>query len=86
MPVAKRPRATTARKTGAKKRKAKVGKAATSPATISLFGRRYTKSLCSLTKADATKKAEAHRAKGKGKGAAVKKNAGGTGYCLYKRG
>ena len=64
-----------------KKRKAKV---AGSPATISMFGRRYKKSMCSLTKADATKKAAARRATGKG--AAVKKNAGGTGYCLYVRG
>ena len=75
------------RKPGAKKRKTKAKVAAVgSPKTISMFGKRYTKSMCSLTKADATKKADAHRAKGKGKGAAVKKNTGGTGYCLYKRG
>jgi len=85
MAVAKRRKATSASKKGAKKRKAKVGKAA-SPATISLFGRRYKKSMCALTKADATSKANAHRAKGAGKGAVVKKNAAGAGYCLYKRG
>lgn len=64
-----------------KRRKARV---AGSPSTITLFGRRYTKKMCSLTKADATAKAKARRATGKG--AAVKKNAGGTGYCLYTRG
>jgi len=81
--VAKR-RTTARRKPSAtKKRKAKVSG---STATIKLFGRTYKKSMCGLTKTDATAKAESHRAKGKGKGAAVKKNAVGGGYCLYKRG
>lgn len=64
-----------------KKRKAKV-----SGATLKLFGKTYKKVACGLTKTEATAKATAHRAKGKGKGAAVKKNAIGGGYCLYKRG
>lgn len=64
-----------------KKRKAKV-----SGTTLKLFGKVYRKSACGLTKTEATSKAETHRAKGKGKGAAVKKNATGAGYCLYKRG
>lgn len=77
------PKAKSKGKSGAKKPRGKA-KVAGSPATISMFGRRYKKSMCSLTKADAVKKAEARRAAGKG--AAVKKNAGGTGYCLYVRG
>lgn len=83
MAIAKRRTSTTAKRkpSATKKRKAKV---AGSPATISMFGRRYKKSLCSLTKADADKKAGARRAAGKG--AAVKKNTGGKGYCLYVRG
>ncbi len=70
------------RKSAAKKRKA----APTTSATLKLFGRTYKKVACGLSKTDATGQAVAHRAKGKGKGAAVKKNAAGAGYCLYKRG
>lgn len=84
MAIAKRRKATAGiakRKSGAKKRKTK---SAESASTLTLFGRRYKKSMCGLTKADATAKANAHRARGKGKGAAVKKSV--NGYCLYKRG
>lgn len=66
----------------AKRKKAAPG----TSATIKLFGRTYKKVACGLSKTEATGKAEAHRAKGKGKGAAVKKSSVGTGYCLYKRG
>lgn len=66
----------------AKKRKAK----GTDAATIKLFGRTYKKSACGLSKTEATSMATAHRAKGTGKGAAVKKNSAGPGYCFYKRG
>ncbi len=61
-----------------KKRKAKVGDSA----TLKLFGRTYKKSMCGLTKTEATAKAKARRATGKG--AAIKK--GTQGYCLYTRG
>ncbi len=85
MAIAKRRKSDTATKrkpSATKKRKAKVG----SDATIKLFGRTYKKALCGLTKTEATSKAVAHRAKGKGKGAAIKKNPVGAGYCFYKRG
>lgn len=62
-----------------KKRKVKVGEPG---ATLKLFGRTYKKSMCGLTKTDATTKAKARRATGKG--AAIKK--GVKGYCLYTRG
>lgn len=85
--VAKRRKSTTAKRkpSASKKRKAKVGGASVNatPATITLFGRRYKKSMCGLTKVDATKKATARRAAGKG--AAIKKSPG-KGYCLYTRG
>lgn len=70
------------RKPSAKKKRVAAG----SGATLKMFGRTYKKSMCGLTKTEATSKAETHRAKGKGKGAAVKKNAAGAGYCLYTRG
>lgn len=76
--VSKKP----ARKPSAKKKRAASG----SGATIKLFGRTYKKSMCGLTKSDATSKAATHRSKGKGKGATIKKNAAGAGYCLYTRG
>ena len=81
MALAKRRKSTASKRkpSATKKRKAKVGE---SPATITMFGRRYKKSMCGLTKTDATAKATARRAKGKG--AAVKKSA--NGYCLYTRG
>lgn len=74
------------RKPAKRKPSAKKKRAVGTGATLKMFGRTYKKSMCGLTKSEATSKAENHRAKGKGKGAAVKKNAGGAGYCLYTRG
>lgn len=74
------------RKPAKRKPSAKKKRVAGSGATLKMFGRTYKKSMCGLTKSEATSKAENHRAKGKGKGAAVKKNAAGAGYCLYTRG
>ena len=65
------------RKPSATKRKAKADSS-----TLKMFGRTYKKSMCGLTKTDATAKANARRMAGKG--AAVKK--GVQGYCLYTRG
>jgi hypothetical protein len=75
----------TKRKTGAKKRKARVG-AASSPATVTVNGKRYRKKMCSLTEPEAQKKAKTHREKGAKKFAIVRKNKSGKGYCLYARG
>jgi hypothetical protein len=80
MAIAKKRTTAKRRKpSAAKKRKAKVGEQA---ATLKLFGRTYKKSMCGLTKPEATAKAKARRAAGKG--AAIKK--GVKGYCLYTRG
>lgn len=70
----------------AKKPSARKKRVASSGATLKMFGKTYKKVACGLTKTEATQKAEAHRMKGKGKGAAVKKNTVGPGFCLYKRG
>jgi len=74
----------TKRKTGAKKRKSRVG--AASPQTIVVGGKRYTKKMCSLTKTEAKKKQAAHKAKGTQKGALVRPNTAGKGFCLFTRG
>jgi hypothetical protein len=86
-------KATTSRRTarpGASKapkrrRKASVKAVPTvSGATKTIGGKRYTKTVCSLTKTDAKKRADNTRKAGKL--ARVVPNAGGKGYCLYVRG
>lgn len=81
---------TRRRKPGAKapgrKRKTRVSGVAATPATKVIGGQRFTKMACGLTKTEAGKKAENHRAKGKAQKARVVKNTAGKGYCVFARG
>lgn len=83
-------KSTRRRKPGAKapgrKRKARVKGVASTPATKTIGGQRFTKVACGLTKSEAGKRATNHRAKGKAQKARVIKNTGGKGYCVFARG
>lgn len=80
MAVAKKRKTVAKRKTTAKRKTASVKGL---PQRKKYGDKTYSKSTCSQSKADATKKAKAHRASGKGKLARIAKDPKTGKYCVF---